>query len=173
LYLLEGDRGTGKTTLALQFLLEGTRLGERCLYVTLSESERELQEVAEAHGWSLDDIPIFEMTPQSESIDPEAQYTVFHPSDVELADTIASVLKQIDERQPIRVVFDSLSELRMLVGNPLRYRRQILGLKRYFSGRNCTVLLLDDRTAEGHDLQLQSIAHGCHHHGKRRPRIWR
>jgi circadian clock protein KaiC len=160
LYLLEGDPGTGKTTLALQFLLEGTRLGERCLYVTLSESERELQEVAESHGWSLDDIPIFEMTPQSESIDPEAQYTVFHPSDVELADTIASVLKQVDERQPTRVVFDSLSELRMLAGNPLRYRRQILGLKRYFSGRNCTVLLLDDRTAEGHDLQLQSIAHG-------------
>lgn len=160
LYLLEGDPGTGKTTLALQFLLEGTRAGERCLYVTLSESELELQGVAESHGWSLDAIPIFEMTPQDESIDPEAQYTVFHPSDVELADTIAAVLKQVDELQPTRVVFDSLSELRMLAGNPLRYRRQILGLKRYFSGRNCTVLLLDDRTAEGHDLQLQSIAHG-------------
>src|SRR5512146_531664 len=88
LYLLEGDPGTGKTTLALQFLLEGTRAGERCLYVTLSESELELQGVAESHGWSLDDIPIIEMTPQDESIDPEAQYTVFHPSDVELADTI-------------------------------------------------------------------------------------
>ena len=160
LYLLEGDPGTGKTTLALQFLLEGTRLGEACLYVTLSESKRELEGVAASHGWSLEDIPIYEMTPQEEGINPEAQYTVFHPSEVELADTTASVLKQIDELKPTRVVFDSLSEIRMLAGNPLRYRRQILGLKRYFSGRNCTVLLLDDRTAEGHDLQLQSIAHG-------------
>jgi circadian clock protein KaiC len=160
LYLLEGDPGTGKTTVALQFLLEGTRAGESCLYVTLSESRRELQGVAESHGWSLDSIPIFEMTPQEEDIDPDAQYTVFHPSDVELADTTASVLKQVDAVQPSRVVFDSLSELRMLARDALRYRRQILGLKRYFAGRNCTVLLLDDRTAEGHDLQLQSIAHG-------------
>lgn len=160
LYLLEGDPGTGKTTVALQFLLEGMRLGEGCLYVTLSESKQELEEVAKSHGWSVDGISIFEMTPQEEMINPEAQYTVFHPSEVELADTTASVLKQIDELQPTRVVFDSLSEIRMLAGNPLRYRRQILGLKRYFSGRRCTVLLLDDRTAEGHDLQLQSIAHG-------------
>ena len=160
LYLIEGDPGTGKTTLALQFLLEGVRLGEKCLYVTLSESKHELMGVAESHGWSLDSIPVFEMTPQEEDINPEAQYTVFHPSDVELADTTAAVLKQVDEVQPNRIVFDSLSELRMLARDPLRYRRQILGLKRYFSGRNCTVLLLDDRTAEGHDLQLQSIAHG-------------
>lgn len=160
LYLVEGDPGTGKTTLALQFLLEGLRVGDRCLYVTLSESKTELQGVAESHGWSLDALPIYEMTPQEEGINPEAQYTVFHPSEVELADTIAAVLQQVDELLPSRVVFDSLSELRMLAGNPLRYRRQILGLKRYFSGRNCTVLLLDDRTAEGHDLQLQSIAHG-------------
>lgn len=160
LYLLEGDPGTGKTTVALQFLLEGTRRGERCLYVTLSESKHELRGVAESHGWSLDDIPVFEMTPQEEDIDPQAQYTVFHPSDIELADATASVLKQVDAVQPARVVFDSLSELRMLARDALRYRRQILGLKRYFAGRNCTVLLLDDRTAEGHDLQLQSIAHG-------------
>lgn len=160
LYLVEGDPGTGKTTLALQFLLEGTKRKERCLYVTLSESKAELEGVARSHGWSLDAIPIFEMTPQEEPVNPEAQYTVFHPSEVELADTIAAVLHQVDELSPTRVVFDSLSELRMLAGNPLRYRRQILELKRYFSGRNCTVLLLDDRTAEGHDLQLQSIAHG-------------
>src|SRR4051812_22056199 len=160
LYLVEGDPGTGKTTLALQFLLEGVRRGEKCLYVTLSESKHELIGVAESHGWSLDSVPVFEMTPQEEDIDPDAQYTVFHPSDVELADTTAAVLKQVDEVQPNRIVFDSLSELRMLARDPLRYRRQILGLKRYFAGRNCTVLLLDDRTAEGHDLQLQSIAHG-------------
>lgn len=160
LYLIEGDPGTGKTTLALQFLLEGTRLGERCLYVTLSESKRELEGVAVSHGWNMAQIPVFEMTPPEEEIHPDGRYTVFHPSDVELADTTAAVLRQVDEVQPSRIVFDSLSELRMLARDPLRYRRQILGLKRYFSGRNCTVLLLDDRTAEGHDLQLQSIAHG-------------
>ena len=160
LYLVEGDPGTGKTTLALQFLLEGTRCGEKGLYVTLSESKHELLGVAASHGWSLDAIPIFEMTPQEEDLQPEAQYTVFHPSEVELADTMSQVLKQIDEIQPTRVVFDSLSELRMLARDSLRYRRQILGLKRYFGGRNCTALLLDDRTAEADDLQLQSIAHG-------------
>jgi circadian clock protein KaiC len=160
LYLIEGDPGTGKTTLALQFLLEGLKRGEKGLYVTLSESKTELLAVAESHGWSLEQIPIFEMTPQEEDIQPDAQYTVFHPSEIELADTTSSVLKQVDEVQPARVVFDSLSELRMLARDPLRYRRQILGLKRYFGGRNCTVLLLDDRTAEGNDLQLQSIAHG-------------
>ena len=160
LYLLEGDPGTGKTTVAMQFLMEGARLGERCLYVTLSESKRELDGVAESHGWNLDQVSIFEITPQEQDINPEGQYTVFHPSDIELADTTAAVLKQVDEIQPSRVVIDSLSELRMLARDPLRYRRQILGFKRYFAGRNCTVLLLDDRTAEGHDLQLQSIAHG-------------
>lgn len=160
LYLLEGDPGTGKTTMALQFLLEGARLGEKCLYVTLSESKRELEGVASSHGWDLTQVPVFELTPESEEIDPEMQYTVFHPSDVELADTAGAVLKEVDKVQPSRVVLDSLSELRMLAREPLRYRRQILSLKRYFGGRNCTVLLLDDRTAEGHDLQLQSIAHG-------------
>jgi circadian clock protein KaiC len=160
LYLLEGDPGTGKTTVALQFLLEGLKKGERGLYVTLSESKGELEVVAASHGWSLSQLPIFEMAPLQDEIDPEAQYTIFHPSDVELSDTIASVLKQVDSICPQRVVFDSLSELRMLARDALRYRRQILALKRYFAGRNCTALLLDDRTAEGDNLQLQSIAHG-------------
>jgi circadian clock protein KaiC len=160
LYLIEGDPGTGKTTVALQFLLEGLRQGEPGLYVTLSESRQELEIVAASHGWSLAELPIYEMAPLQDEIDPEAQYTIFHPSDVELSDTISSVLKQVDSLTPQRVVFDSLSELRMLAREPLRYRRQILALKRYFAGRNCTVLLLDDRTAEGSDLQLQSIAHG-------------
>lgn len=160
LYLLEGDPGTGKTTIALHFLLDGVSKGEKGLYVTLSESKGELLGVAASHGWDLDSISIFEMTPQAEEIEPEAQYTVFHPGEVELADTVAAVLKVVDEVQASRVVFDSLSELRMLARDPLRYRRQILSLKRFFAGRNCTVLLLDDRTAEGNDLQLQSIAHG-------------
>jgi circadian clock protein KaiC len=160
LYLVEGDPGTGKTTLGLQFLLEGLKKGEKGLYVTLSESKRELEAVAYSHGWSLDDLDIYEMTPVDEEITPEAQYTVFHPSDVELADTTAAVVKQVERIDPKRVVIDSLSELRMLARDALRYRRQVLGLKRYFAGRDCTVLLLDDRTAEGNDLQLQSIAHG-------------
>jgi len=160
LYLIEGDPGTGKTTLALQFLLEGVRVGEKGLYVTLSESKHELLGVAESHGWSLEKVSIFEMTPVEDELDPEAQYTIFHPSEVELADTTSAMLKQVDAIQPSRIVIDSLSELRMLARDPLRYRRQILALKTYFAGRNCTVLLLDDRTAEGNDLQLQSIAHG-------------
>jgi circadian clock protein KaiC len=160
LYLIEGDPGTGKTTIALHFLLEGAKRGEKGLYVTLSESRGELLGVAASHGWDLGQITIFEMTPQGEEVQPEAQYTVFHPAEVELADTIAAVLKVVDDVQATRVVFDSLSELRMLARDPLRYRRQILALKRFFAGRNCTVLLLDDRTAEGDDLQLQSIAHG-------------
>ncbi len=161
LYLIEGDPGTGKTTLALQFLLEGVRLGERVLYVTLSESAQELRQVAKSHGWSLENVQIYEMIPPDDDLRPEAQYTVFHPSEVELADTIASIMKKVDEVQPQRLVFDSLAELRMLARDPLKYRRQILALKRHLSGGNTTVLMLDDRTSDdNHDLQLQSIAHG-------------
>jgi circadian clock protein KaiC len=161
LYLVEGDPGTGKTTLALQFLLEGIRRGESVIYVTLSESRVELEQVAHSHGWPFESLQIYEMVPPQDDLSSEAQYTVFHPSEVELADTITAILEQVDLRKPQRVVFDSLSELRMLARDPLKYRRQILALKRHFAGRSCTVLLLDDRTAEGsHDLQLQSIAHG-------------
>jgi len=162
LYMVEGDPGTGKTTLALQFLLQGARVKEKGIYVTLSESKLELEQVARSHGWDISNISIYEMVPDDEDLSAEAQYTVFHPSEVELADTITSILKQIETVDPQRVVFDSLSEFRMLARDPLKYRRQILALKRYFAGRNCTVLLLDDRTAEGstNDLQLQSIAHG-------------
>lgn len=161
LYLVEGDPGTGKTTLALQFLLEGIRHGEKVLYVTLSESKRELEDVIRSHQWPPQGLLIYEMTPPDEELNAEAQYTVFHPSEVELADTITAILARVEEVQPQRIVFDSLSELRMLARDPLKYRRQVLALKRHFSGRNCTVLLLDDRTAEGsNDLQLQSIAHG-------------
>lgn len=162
LYLAEGDPGTGKTTLALQFLLEGVKRGDRGMYITLSESKRELEKVAASHGWSVQSISIYEMIHSDEDLSSEAQYTVFHPSDVELADTMTAILKHVEEIRPQRVVFDSLSEFRMLARDPLKYRRQILALKRYFAGRNCTVLLLDHSTAESsrNDLQLQSIAHG-------------
>lgn len=162
LYLVEGDPGTGKTTLALQFLLEGLARGERGMYVTLSESKAELNQVAASHGWSLSDLTVFEMIPTDDDLSPEAQYTVFHPSEVELADTMTAIIQQVNAVDPQRVVFDSLSEFRMLARDPLKYRRQVLALKRHFTGRNCTLLLLDDRTAEGSaaDLQIQSIAHG-------------
>jgi len=160
LYLIEGDPGTGKTTIAMQFLMEGARRGQKGLYVTLSESKAELLEIADSHGWSLDGVDLFELVADETRLQPETQYTVFSPSEIELADTTNAVLAEVERLQPARVVFDSLSELRLLAGNSLRYRRQILGLKHYFAGRQCTVLLLDDRTADGHDLQLQSIAHG-------------
>ena len=160
LYLIEGDPGTGKTTIAMQFLMEGARRGQKGLYITLSESKTELLEIADSHGWSLDEIDLFELVADETQLQPETQYTVFSPSEIELADTTNAVLAEIERLQPARVVFDSLSEMRLLARDSLRYRRQILGLKKYFSGRKCTVLLLDDRTADVHDLQLQSIAHG-------------
>jgi len=152
--------GSGKTTLALQFLLEGVRNQEAVLYVTLSESIEELRGIADAHGWSLEGIEIRELTPSESSLRPEDQYTMFHPSEVELSETTRTILGDVERLRPTRVVFDSLSELRLLADNPLRYRRQILALKQFFTGRRCTVLLLDDMTSANHDLQVQSIAHG-------------
>jgi circadian clock protein KaiC len=160
LYLVEGVPGSGKTTLALQFLLAGANAGESVLYVTLSETAEELQAVAESHGWPLDGIHVRELTPPEEALEPDQQDTMFHPSEVELASTTKYILDDVDRLKPTRVVFDSLSELRLLAGNALRYRRQILALKQFFATRDCTVLLLDDMTAKDHDLQVQSIAHG-------------
>jgi circadian clock protein KaiC len=160
LYLVEGTPGTGKTTLALQFLLEGRRRGDRCLYVTLSENKEELRGVAESHGWNLEGIDLYELEANQSRLQPEQDYTVFHPEEVELAETIRQVYDQVERIHPTRVVFDSLSEMRLLARNPLRYRRQILTLKQFFAGRCCTVLLLDDTVSRDSDLQLQSISHG-------------
>jgi circadian clock protein KaiC len=161
LYLLEGVPGSGKTTLALQFLLEGVRRGETVLYVTLSETEEELRGVADSHGWSLDGVTVRELVPSEDTLRPDDQYTMFHPSEIELSETTKTILADVERLKPARAVFDSLSELRLLAGNPLRYRRQILALKQFFAGRRCTVLLLDDMTSSNHDLQVQSIAHGA------------
>lgn len=160
LYLLDGHPGAGKTTLGLQFLLEGVRNGERGLYVTLSETRDELIAGARSHGWSLDGIEIAELGGDHGKLDIDAQLTMFHPSEVELTETTQRVLEIVERTTPRRMVFDSLSELRLLAQSSLRYRRQILALKQFFVSRHCTILLLDDRTAEGPDMQLQSIAHG-------------
>ncbi|SFF96282.1 circadian clock protein KaiC [Duganella sp. CF458] len=160
LYLLEGEPGTGKTTMALQFLVEGARQGERVLYITLAENEVELRAVAQSHGFSMEGIAVHEIIPPEGVLDPEEQYTVFHPSEVELSETNRLILTQIDRLNPTRVVLDSLSELQLLAGNPLRYRRHVLALKQYFARRACTALFLDDKTAVGGDQQVRSIAHG-------------
>ena len=158
-YLVQGDPGVGKTTLGLQFLMEGARNGESCLYLTLSETLDELEAVADSHRWSLDDIHVFEYS-AADRLDSEEESTLFHPSEVELGQATRTLLAEVEKVKPTRVVFDSLSEIRLLAQNPLRYRRQILGLKQYFSGRNCTVLLLDDKNASSGDMQLMTLAHG-------------
>ncbi len=159
LYLVEGTPGTGKTTLGLGFLLAGVPVGEAGLYITLAETETELRAVGLTHGLSLDPITIFEMAP-AEGLAEDQEQTLLHPSEVELGETIRAVMARVEAVRPARVVIDSLSELRLLAQSPIRYRRQILALKHFFSRRNCTVLLLDDKGASGSDLQLHSIAHG-------------
>ena len=160
LYLVDGNPGAGKTTLALQFLLEGVRAGEECLYVTLSETRQELEAGAQSHGWSLEGIEIIELIADEKELESDEQLTMLPPSEVELNETTRGIIDAVKRSAPRRMVLDSLSELRLLAQSSLRYRRQILALKQFFVGRQCTVVMLDDRTAEGPDLQLHSIAHG-------------
>ena len=159
-YLIQGDPGAGKTTLALQFLLEGARKGEKGLYITLSETRDELLSVAESHGWSLDPLDIIELSAVEDRIVRDSQNTLFHPVEVELAETVDLLLKEVERINPARVVFDSLSEIRLLAQDSLRYRRQMLSFKQHFARRKSTVLLLDDKTTGESDLHVQSIAHG-------------
>jgi circadian clock protein KaiC len=158
-YLIQGDPGVGKTTLGLQFLREGVRRGERALYITLSETRAELEAVSRSHHWDLSGVEVYEHLIGEESLT-EVDTTVFYPAEVELGQTVKSLLAAVERVQPSRVVLDSLSEIRLLAQSTLRYRKQILALKQFFAAHKMTVLMLDDRTAEVNDLQLQSVPHG-------------
>lgn len=160
LFLLQGKPGTGKTSIALQFLLEGVRRGEKGLYITFSETQRELEAVAVSHGWDLSKISILELSAISSQINAGNQNTLFHPSEVELSKTIDLLLKKITDEGAERIVFDSVSELRLLAETSLRYRRQMLSFKEFFIDRGATVLFLDDLTTEAGDVHVQSIVHG-------------
>src|ERR1700716_234643 len=160
-FLVEGAPGTGKTTIALQFLMEGAQAGEKCLYITLSETERELREGAASHGWALEDgIEVFELLPPESLLDSEQQQSLLYSSDLELGETTKQIFEAVERARPSRVVLDSLSEIRLLAQSSLRYRRQILAIKHYFAKFGTTVMLLDDLTAELADKTVHSVAHG-------------
>jgi circadian clock protein KaiC len=160
LYLVQGTPGVGKTTLALQFLLEGVRQGESVLYITLSETETEVRQVAGSHGWSLDGMHLYELSSAEQTLRMDEENTLYATADVELKETMRVLLDEVARVKPVRVVFDSLSEIRLLAQTPMRYRRQLLALKQHFAGQNCTVMLLDDLTGGSADVQVESLAHG-------------
>ncbi|WP_108396239.1 ATPase domain-containing protein [Devosia submarina] len=161
LYLLEGSPGTGKTTIALQFLVEGAQQGEKGLYVTLSETEEELRLTARSHGWEINDqFAVFELTPPESLLDSEQQQSLLYSSDLELGEATKAMFEMVDDLRPDRVVIDSLSEIRLLAQSSLRYRRQILLLKHYFARNGATVLMLDDLTSDANDKTVHSVAHG-------------
>lgn len=159
-HLLEGRPGSGKTTLALQFLMAARERGQRTLYITLSEGRDELIQAAQTHGWSLDGIDIYELIPPELSLDPSQEQTVVYSSDLELGETVSLVIDCVEKHKPDCAVFDSLSDIKLLAGNPLRYRRQVLALKHYFSRKDCTVLFIDDMSDDMPDANLHSLVHG-------------
>jgi circadian clock protein KaiC len=158
--LIAGTPGTGKTTLAIQFLLDGIKRGETCLYVTLSETRAEIEKVASSHGWDLSKLHITELVPSERNLSADSLLTVFTPSELELGETTEALIASANKHRPQRLVIDSLAEVRLIAQNPVRYRRQVLALKQYFSDRDCTVLLLDDRTGGGEGDHVQTVAHG-------------
>jgi circadian clock protein KaiC len=160
LFLLEGNPGTGKTTIGLQFLMAGREAGERVLYVTMSETESELRGTAASHGWSLDGMDIFELVPPENLLDETQQQSLLYSSDLELGETTSRIFEAFERIRPDRVVLDSLSEIRLLAQSSLRYRRQILALKHYFARSGATVLMLDDLTSDSNDKTVHSVAHG-------------
>ena len=162
LYLLEGEPGSGKTTLGLQFLLEGVRHDEKVMYVTLSETREEIETVAESHGWNIENVDLFELAVAEEVLGEAREQSILHPWELELGATVRLIQERVEKLRPSRVVFDSLSELRLLSQSPLRYRRQVLAMKQFFAGRKTTVILIDDLTAERgeRDSQLHSLCHG-------------
>jgi circadian clock protein KaiC len=160
LFLLEGSPGTGKTTIATQFLMAGAAAGERSLYITLSETEDELRSGAASHGWELEGVNIFELVPPESLLDEEQQQSLLYSSDLELGETTKRIFEAFEKVRPQRVVLDSLSEIRLLAQSSLRYRRQILALKHYFARSGATVLMLDDLSSEANDRTMHSVAHG-------------
>ncbi|OWV90672.1 circadian clock protein KaiC [Rhizobium sp. R635] len=163
-FLLEGNPGAGKTTIALQFLIEGARLGERGLYITLSETESELRAGAASHGMVVDgNIEVFEVVPPESLLDSDQQQSLLYSSDLELGETTKEIFAAFERTKPSRVVLDSLSEIRLLAQSSLRYRRQILALKHYFARQGATVLLLDDLTSDVLDKTVHSVVHGVIH----------
>lgn len=159
-FLIEGSPGAGKTTIALQYLLEGAARGERCLYITLSETEDELRATVASHGWTLDGVELFELVPPESLLDDEQQQSLLYSSDLELGETTRRIFESFEQVKPARVVLDSLSEIRLLAQSSLRYRRQILALKHYFARQDATVLMLDDLTSDSNDKTVHSVAHG-------------
>lgn len=161
IYLIQGVPGSGKTTMALQFLMQGAADGERVLFVALSETAQELHESATSHGWSLEGVEIHELLPMGDQLDPAQQYTMFHPSEVELGEATHRILEAVEQARPQRLVIDSLSEIRLLAGTTLRFRRQVLALKQFFTGKGITVLLLDECQANQQELHVHTIVHGA------------
>src|SRR5436305_11961916 len=160
-YLIEGTPGTGKTTIATQFLLAGAQAGESGLYITLSETEEELRESAASHGWKFEDpVSVYELVPPESLLDEDQQQSLLYSSDLELGETTKRIFEAIERIKPRRIVVDSLSEIRLLAQSSLRYRRQVLALKHYYARNGGTVIMPDDLTSDTHDKTVHSVAHG-------------